>query len=422
MSQNKIKLPKITLGNMELFNEDSLGNVTFSKGGQDYRIQYQPKKNRLGWVPHQSGGGMKKEEGKTKSRNPKKNKDKLMYWLLLKGMNGKENGGTFYENQSGGGPLPNENEMNKICEKVTELVNIFNEKEYKNMTELEETFQETVKKIFDIPQVKSCDILENVRNDLNDILEKKEAKILLQRRQKEQQKLEKDMFNETRRFGYYYGVYQGQEYSKQTFYNSYHCVKQKLHITFYGHIDKEEEVLKFMDTEFTTNMCDRLKIGETKEQTLNRLLTYVSNFVSNERIRGAGSLVFYVNEYVFITAINQNIIDTKIMGETAPVSLGIEKSRGKVKMRVFSKKEIPQHKTYNIIVGSKGFWRHNRPGLIESAWGLITGESNFEEMIGTRDQEERKRICQKLVKEASEKYPNEDIALIFTEICGNNKE
>jgi hypothetical protein len=412
MNQNKVKLPKITLSNMGLFDEDAEGNVTFSKGGKNYRVQYQPQHDRLGWIPYnQTGGGM--------AKRPQKNKDKLMYWLLLKGMNEQQNSSTPYENQTGGAP-PTEKEMSNICQQVTQTVNIFNESQFKTMVELEDAFQDLVKRIFNIPQVQSCDILEKVKNDLNEIMEKKEAKILLQRRQREQQKSEKDIFNETRRFGYYYGVYQGKEYSKLTFYHSYHCVTQKLNVTFFGHINKEDEVLKFMDTQFTTNMCDRLKVNETKEQTMDRLLKYLSNFVSKERIRGAGSIVFYVNDYVFLTAINQNMIETKVMGETAPVSIGLEKSLGKIKMRAFSKKEIPDHKTYNIIVGSKGFWHHNRPGLIESAWGLITGESNFEEMIGTRDQEERRRICQKLVQQAAKRNPREDISVIFTEICGES--
>jgi len=417
---SKIKLPKINLANLEHFEEDNQGNILFSKADRTFRVQYQPKQNRFGWIPHQTGGGQKKSKSKSNRTRGNSNMDKLMYWLLLKGMNQQA---TALPVSQIGGVLPTEEEMQGICQQVTQMVNTFNNTEFREMEELEEAFRETVKKIFKIPKVNTCDIIENVRNDLNDIMERKEKKILTQRRQKQQQQpSEQEEFNETRRFGYYYGVYQGKEYSKLTFYHAYHCIKNKVQITFYGHINNENDVLEFMDQEFTTNLCDRLKAEDSKEETMNKLLTYLTSFVSQKKIKSVGSMVFYVNDYVYLVAINKNTIDTKIMGETAPVSMGIRKSKGRVKMRGFSKKEIPEHQTYNIIVGSRGFWRHNRPGFVESAWGLITGESNFEELIGKRDVQERQEICQKLVRRTAQRYPGEDIAVIFTEICGEPRK
>jgi hypothetical protein len=235
-------------------------------------------------------------------------------------------------------------------------------------------------------------------------------------RQKQQQDAS-DIFNETRKFGYFFGIYKGNQYSRMTFYNTYKCLNGDMRITYYGHINNEKDVIKFMQDDFVVRLCDKLASSTNLKEVQSVLSRYMDNFVTEEKIKSSGSLMFYIQDYIILMSVNQNIIETKILGPKAPIKIGTPLTRGKIKYKGFHKSQLPAQKTYNIVLGSSGFWKVNRPGMIESVWGLMTGNSNFEELIGISDEQERRRICQRLVKDATRQAPKEDVALIYAELC-----
>ena len=466
----RVKLPKINISNLSLFDEDPDGNLTFTKDDQTFMMKYLPSKQKFTWRPHQLGGGraniffddettsttsisLENTYALSKSKDqkggggsipdfqfsPKSSfKENLLFWMLLKKQTQTEPKNLTTENDvqyeqpiQRGGKL----ELQEACQQASKIVNQFEHQEFRaeQWDKLYESFQLIIRQIKQVPNLDKCNILSQIYNDLNNIYIQKKKKLMVQFRQKQQQTPD-NQFNETQKFGYFFGIYKGNEYSKLTFYKTYKCLNGNTRITFYGHLDNEGDVIKMMDDDFIVRLCDQITSSisipsptkspavNMKNQLEKALLNYLDSFTKRENIKSKGSIVFYINDYVYFTSVNQNLVETKLLDPKAPIALGSPSSKGRIKSKGFHRNQIPSGKTYNIVLGSRGFWKVSRPGMIESVWGLMTGNSNFEELIGISDENERRRICQKLVKEATRQAPRDDVALIYTQLCNQKND